>query len=634
VRAGDGESESKASCARRRSSSSGFAFSGVALIEFKMGKDGLIGDSEVVPRQHVKPEKGLITQYAWGDDSNAIHYRDQPYSYYILETCKPKVYGMFMNIAPYVLIKRQNLGDFSRFNEMFGMPLRVYEYDPISPDSREGAVQAAEQFGSSAYIVVPKGTNITFPEANKSGAQETYSSLHSILNDEITIGILGQKLTTSSDGKGSYALGTVQQQVERSINLEDRLSIEYLINYTMKNNILIPHGYPLEGIKGKFIVPDELPTEKKADMWVKLSDAGLPIAQKDFYNEFGVPMPGDNDPVIVGSKSADPGDEDQKDTDDPGSDPAPKDKQPGGAGKKKQEGAGNNPSLKLSNSDKSLVDMISNDLRILYANQCGNSYKSMSLSYKGDLQDIIDRIIADIHSGKIQPGDVDPELYELVSAELFKGVEKGFDARITKLKPGPDLNMLKSLQTNVYVFSAFKDYHFLREATDKLFDPTTGSKRSFSEFKGDILKLNEKYNVDWLRTEYNNAIASSRMASKWLDIQKDKELYPYLQYITAGDARVRVSHRPLDGITKHIDDPFWDIYYPPNDWNCRCTVKQVDEYNKETQQKTQNLPELKDMFKMNSGKQRIIFPKSHPYFKVLERDRGRADNNFGLTLPS
>jgi hypothetical protein len=45
------------------------------------------------------------------------------------------------------------------------------------------------------------------------------------------------------------------------------------------------------------------------------------------------------------------------------------------------------------------------------------------------------------------------------------------------------------------------------------------------------------------------------------------------------------------------------------------------------------LPQLPEYFAINSGKQQIIFPESHPYFEVAPEDKKKADNNFGLTLP-
>ena len=48
-----------------------------------------------------------------------------------------------------------------------------------------------------------------------------------------------------------------------------------------------------------------------------------------------------------------------------------------------------------------------------------------------------------------------------------------------------------------------------------------------------------------------------------------------LQYVTAGDEKVRDDHAILDGVVADINDPFWNTYYPPNDWNCRCDVIQL-----------------------------------------------------------
>lgn len=43
-------------------------------------------------------------------------------------------------------------------------------------------------------------------------------------------------------------------------------------------------------------------------------------------------------------------------------------------------------------------------------------------------------------------------------------------------------------------------------------------------------------------------------------------------YVTVGDNRVRDEHAALDGTTRPKDDPFWNSWWPPNGWNCRCQL--------------------------------------------------------------
>ena len=47
---------------------------------------------------------------------------------------------------------------------------------------------------------------------------------------------------------------------------------------------------------------------------------------------------------------------------------------------------------------------------------------------------------------------------------------------------------------------------------------------------------------------------------------------PFWEYSTARDERVRFTHRMIDGVILPFDDPRWKKIYPPNGWNCRCTV--------------------------------------------------------------
>ncbi len=47
---------------------------------------------------------------------------------------------------------------------------------------------------------------------------------------------------------------------------------------------------------------------------------------------------------------------------------------------------------------------------------------------------------------------------------------------------------------------------------------------------------------------------------------------PYWMYDAVNDRHTRPTHRALDGMVFPHDHPFWDRWYPPNGYRCRCGV--------------------------------------------------------------
>ncbi|KQM23156.1 hypothetical protein ASE73_02725 [Sphingomonas sp. Leaf24] len=88
-----------------------------------------------------------------------------------------------------------------------------------------------------------------------------------------------------------------------------------------------------------------------------------------------------------------------------------------------------------------------------------------------------------------------------------------------------------------------------------------------------------------LRTIYDTNLRSSRAAGRWQRIQALKASRPFLMYVAIGDGHTRPLHRRWGGldpafprrIILPVDHPAWSIYYPPNDWGCRCTVRQLSQ---------------------------------------------------------
>ena len=179
--------------------------------------------------------------------------------------------------------------------------------------------------------------------------------------------------------------------------------------------------------------------------------------------------------------------------------------------------------------------------------------------------------------------------------------------------------MRRRLQRSDYIFSGMKTFHELNEAFPSLLDEN-GNRKPFEQFLNDVQSIDSTYNRNYLRAEYNFVQASTQMAAKWEGFMQDGDRYN-LQYRTAGDDKVRPEHAALDRVTLPITDTFWEEYYPPNGWNCRCTVVQVrkSKYPVTPHDEAMALGEeatgkdTKGIFRFNAGLEQKSVPDYNPY---------------------
>ncbi len=179
--------------------------------------------------------------------------------------------------------------------------------------------------------------------------------------------------------------------------------------------------------------------------------------------------------------------------------------------------------------------------------------------------------------------------------------------------------MRRRLTRSDYIFSGMKAFHELNEAFPSLLDEN-GNRKPFERFLDDVRKIDSTYNSNYLRAEYNFVQSSATMAAKWEKFMEDGDRY-YLQYRTAKDGRVRPEHAALHGVTLPVTDSFWEEYYPPNGWNCRCSVVQVrkSKYPETPHDEAMALGEealqrdSKGIFHFNAGKEQKTVPDYNPY---------------------
>lgn len=75
-----------------------------------------------------------------------------------------------------------------------------------------------------------------------------------------------------------------------------------------------------------------------------------------------------------------------------------------------------------------------------------------------------------------------------------------------------------------------------------------------------------------LETIFRTNIQTAYLAGRHAQMQQAAGLRPFWRYSAVNDSRTRPSHAALNGLVRRHDDPFWDVFYPPNGFNCRCSV--------------------------------------------------------------
>lgn len=555
---------------------------GHSLIELVPAKDGinLIEKSVLINRANVKPEKGFVAFDAMNDQAG-IYYKgeqaDPSYSPYLIEVGGEKDYGLLMIAAQYVIYKRGGFGDWAQFAELFGMPFRVGKYNQYDDAMRKKLDTALSTMGGAGYAVIPDGASLEFFNNVQSGQSDIFKNLIEMSNSEISKLFLGQTMTT--DNGSSKSQSDTHKAVEEDINMSDMIQMEYLLNWDFKTKL-----YNISNIadlqKGKFRFPQtiNLPLDKRWEIEKELCKI-IPMSEEYFYKTYGTSKPGEGETIVVPPAAPTPGT--------PPADPAKK---------------------------KSLTN---NVIAKLYAGSCISCTSAfVKLTSQTDIEKDALRLAKLIHSGKLKSGSIDQTLVKELAKTLTKAVTEGYDIGSTDTALAEaDKVLIKSFTENVYVFSSAKTLDELKKANELLFDDK-GVPRSFSAFKNDFLELHKLYNVDYLGAEYEHAVATSQMGANWLRLDKEG----MGKYQTAGDDRVRDSHRVLDGITLPWSNAFWKTYYPPNDWRCRCDASDVSTKIK-TDISEISLPELKPMFKGNAGIDGVIFPDKHPYFDVSAAER-------------
>ncbi|GGG33326.1 phage portal protein family protein [Hymenobacter glacieicola] len=531
---------------------------------------------DLIPRENVCPEAGEVLIRP--TDASGIPFRntDAPYAKLLLEIALKDSFGRYHlgilnKAAPEVIWKRYTRTDWSRRSEKFGMPMVGLKTDATEQWEINQKEKALANMGSNGWMLMEENEEMVFHEASANQDGRMYSSLKDACNDEIAFLITGQTMT-SQDG-ASKSQGEVHERVQEHYVQSRLRSLSYFINYDLFP-FLKMWGYQLDGLEFKWRrLLDEEAAKKKA--------AEAPAAPE----------------------------QDEEDGPEQDTPPAPPKGKPGQ----------NTP----AKPGKQQLTTPNFTKPVALASATGVLKLADTDKDNPKLRKLFDEVVQKLHTErpKLRKMMRSPEFRAMMretGSQLTEAVEEGYGQQLPQLEYGsPDAVLLGKLTTHLYIFSANKSYKLLTELNALLVDG--GQVSAFPSFKKEALKLHEDYNIQWLKTEYDTAVATGQMAAKWVGFQENKDKY-FLKYTTSGDDRVRPAHAEWDGITLPVDHPFWNNHYPPCGWKCRCNVHRVPRTGRTATDEATlaTLTTKPPEFGHNAGKTGVVFPESHQYYDIPE----------------
>ena len=410
---------------------------------------------------------------------------------------------------------------------------------------------------------------------------EIHSLLMEKLERKIFQNILGSTLTLndgSTSGNGTQALGTIHQEEKEKIEDEIALFVREELDKLVDIDGIIhgydPNQYYIEinrqqdrkkELEIKNLEQDEV--NKKADMIVKLSQAGYEVEESELQEVFGYKtlkkkevkeIPGN--PFTEFSK---------KNTEDSNKKTleylerlrrqvVPE------ISKKIAEQIKNITSIEdIKNIDTGIKDH-ENSLILseLWGHYLTIKDRSKTAEYKKksefatyseiDLQDIFNMTFNEAINWLLNR---EPQMYDQIQRVMeryrinYFWIKRSTDLEITKI-------LYAELLKNLELGQTFEDF-----------------KKNI-----DIESLGFGEDGYYLRQVFDQTMINAQSVGQWEQLQEGMQYgFVYGLYDAILDGRETDLCRMLDGKIYRLDSPFWEVYYPPNHFKCRSRVTALSE---------------------------------------------------------
>jgi len=272
---------------------------GITGFEFIVGKTF---DWAEIPRKHIKPEFKVIGVEQ--SDITGFNYVDMPMIWVLGKTFD---LGILLKCSPYAIWKRGGLADYAQFVEIFGQPVRIYEYDAFDNKTKQEVQKVADEAGGAMSILIPKQAGFRMEDGKTANANgDLQTKFVKTLNDEMSVIILGNTDTTTASKGSGFAQSKTHSEQQLEITKADmKYELQYL-NSPKFLSILKTYGFPTQGSFEYVQVANIAVLVERIAIDEVLATI-VPIDDDFFYDTYQIPKPKNYDAmkaVMVADKLA------------------------------------------------------------------------------------------------------------------------------------------------------------------------------------------------------------------------------------------------------------------------------------------------------------------------------------------
>lgn len=204
-------------------------FYGAILLQFGAVKNGGFSFVKMVDYQNVIPEKNnVIINIDYGviiDGTNTLNFTDNKYKSfcYLAHDGDPRSLGLLNKIAPYYIWKNESLGNWSMFQELFGLDTKIGKTDTTDVERKKNMDNALANTRGADWLTIHTEDSVEFVSSSKPDAYNTYKEPVNYYDKAINKIVLSN--TSLSEDKSFVGAVEVQERAGDNIKYLDKIDI-------------------------------------------------------------------------------------------------------------------------------------------------------------------------------------------------------------------------------------------------------------------------------------------------------------------------------------------------------------------------------------------------------------------------